>query len=295
MKILELEAKTGLDRATIRFYEKEGLIAPIRRENGYREYTDSDYEDLLKIKLLRQLGMSVDRIRNLQQGSEDFSSALNDQIDILEKQISTAHLAKMVCQAMLNDHVCYETLNTALYLPKLSIQPSVNSFQPNSNYHEAEALEPYHPWCRFFARYIDYTMIRILLQFAVDVILRIRTYNDFWTFVIKYGTPFIAVPILAFFLSRFGTTPGKWFLGLEVKSYTGINQSFPVALEREWNVLRYGYGFGLPIWSIYRLYKSYKTYRDDRNPMSWDDRFEYGYYCITQKKIIILIVTYGWK
>ena len=36
MKIKELEHQTGLDRATIRYYEKEGFLEPSRGENGYR-------------------------------------------------------------------------------------------------------------------------------------------------------------------------------------------------------------------------------------------------------------------
>lgn len=83
MRINDLERRTGLDRATIRYYEKEGLITPTRQENGYRDYSDDDREQLLKIKLLRQLGMSLDRIRNLQQGSEDFQSALTNQLKVL--------------------------------------------------------------------------------------------------------------------------------------------------------------------------------------------------------------------
>ena len=55
MQINELEMKTGLDRATIRFYEKEGMITPIRKENGYRDYSEEDQQHLLKIKLLRSL------------------------------------------------------------------------------------------------------------------------------------------------------------------------------------------------------------------------------------------------
>lgn len=69
MKIRQLEQATGLDRATIRFYEKEGLIQPQRQENGYREYERSDQDALLKIKLLRQLGISLESIKKLQQGS----------------------------------------------------------------------------------------------------------------------------------------------------------------------------------------------------------------------------------
>ena len=48
MTIKELEALTGLSRANIRFYEKEGLLSPLRRENGYREYTEEDVQTLLR-------------------------------------------------------------------------------------------------------------------------------------------------------------------------------------------------------------------------------------------------------
>ena len=36
MLIRELEQNTGLERATIRYYEKEGFITPNREENGYQ-------------------------------------------------------------------------------------------------------------------------------------------------------------------------------------------------------------------------------------------------------------------
>ena len=70
MKIQELESRTGLDRATIRFYERESLVVPQRTpENGYREYAEEDVHQLLKIKLLRQLGMPLDKIWRFQKGN----------------------------------------------------------------------------------------------------------------------------------------------------------------------------------------------------------------------------------
>ena len=48
MKIQELEIRTGLDRATIRYYERLNFIQPKRQENGYRDYTADDLEELLK-------------------------------------------------------------------------------------------------------------------------------------------------------------------------------------------------------------------------------------------------------
>ena len=94
MLIRDLEEKTGLDRATIRFYEKEGLISPERKDNGYREYSDENLSHLLKIKLLRQLGMSLETIKGLQKGTEDFDTALAIRIQALEQQARDADKAK---------------------------------------------------------------------------------------------------------------------------------------------------------------------------------------------------------
>lgn len=87
MRIQELEQRTGLDRATIRYYEREGLINPKRNENGYREYVPEDVQQLLKIKLLRKLEMPIEQIRQLQQGSGDFEKAIETQMILLGNRI----------------------------------------------------------------------------------------------------------------------------------------------------------------------------------------------------------------
>lgn len=38
MTVKEVEERTGLPRANIRYYESEGLIHPARGQNGYRDY-----------------------------------------------------------------------------------------------------------------------------------------------------------------------------------------------------------------------------------------------------------------
>ena len=111
MLIQDVERGTGLDRATIRFYEKEGLITPVRSENGYRSYSEADVELLLKVKLLRQLGVSLFKIKNLQQGSDEFSTVLQEQIEILEQRIQDDTYAKYVCKQMQNDGVQFATLD----------------------------------------------------------------------------------------------------------------------------------------------------------------------------------------
>ena len=64
----EMEARSGVPRANIRYYEAEGLLAPARSGNGYRDYSEEDLRTLEKIKLLRRLSLDLDAIRRLQAG-----------------------------------------------------------------------------------------------------------------------------------------------------------------------------------------------------------------------------------
>ena len=59
MKIKEVEELSGMTRANIRFYEKEGLLSPQRKSNGYRDYTEEDVETLKRIRLLRSIHISL--------------------------------------------------------------------------------------------------------------------------------------------------------------------------------------------------------------------------------------------
>lgn len=59
MTIKEVEQCLEVPRATVRFYEKEGLINPQRGDNGYREYSEADVQTLKKIIILRMLGLNA--------------------------------------------------------------------------------------------------------------------------------------------------------------------------------------------------------------------------------------------
>ena len=65
MTIKEIEKLLEIPRATVRFYEKEGLIAPDRKGNGYREYSEEDVEKLRKVIILRKIGILVNDINNI--------------------------------------------------------------------------------------------------------------------------------------------------------------------------------------------------------------------------------------
>ena len=56
MNIKEVEKVTGISSQNIRFYEKSGLVHPVRNEeNGYREYDTNDIRILKLIKMFRMI------------------------------------------------------------------------------------------------------------------------------------------------------------------------------------------------------------------------------------------------
>ncbi|MGG3279148.1 MerR family transcriptional regulator [Paenibacillus solani] len=62
MKIGELSLRTGVSIRSLRYYEQQGLITPVRSENGYREYSPFAEEQVKSIKLYLNLGLSTEQI-----------------------------------------------------------------------------------------------------------------------------------------------------------------------------------------------------------------------------------------
>lgn len=68
MLIGELSKACNLSRDTIRFYEKQGLIAVGKKErrfNNYKEYSDETLKRLLSIKQLKGFGFTLNEIAEL--------------------------------------------------------------------------------------------------------------------------------------------------------------------------------------------------------------------------------------
>ncbi len=65
-RIGEAAAASGVSAANIRYYEKQGLVAPQgRAENDYRLYSAADVHALRFIRLCRAMDMSLDEVRTL--------------------------------------------------------------------------------------------------------------------------------------------------------------------------------------------------------------------------------------
>lgn len=87
MKINEVEERVGVSKANIRFYEKQGLLNPARRANGYRVYEEADVLVLQQIVILRKLGLSVEQIGKIFSGELPLQEAVASNIISLKEQI----------------------------------------------------------------------------------------------------------------------------------------------------------------------------------------------------------------
>jgi len=66
MQIAELEQRTGVNRHTLRYYEKAGLLQEVeRRGNNYRDYPEKAVERVDMVRQLKVLGFSLREIREV--------------------------------------------------------------------------------------------------------------------------------------------------------------------------------------------------------------------------------------
>lgn len=59
MRIGEVTRRTGVAARMLRYYEKQELLSPGRHPNGYRDYTESDVEQVATIRDLSSSGVPI--------------------------------------------------------------------------------------------------------------------------------------------------------------------------------------------------------------------------------------------
>ena len=256
MTIKEMEKRSGLARANIRFYEAEGLLTPERKPNGYRDYSEEDLQTLLRVRLLRSLGVSLEDIKAVQAGTLPLPEALGRHLDHLAGEQQKLTRAEEVCRAMRTAEEDYDNLDAEKYLEKLEQTRSVSAPVP-----ESDAIPKVQsPWRRFFARELDiciYGMVLdgIFLACGLNHLVYAtygyvssaqsqRTLMLFLSIGLGLLLTFVLEPIL---LHWFGTTPGKALLGLHVRDPEGGKLTYDKAIFRTGDVLLRGMGLSIPV------------------------------------------------
>lgn len=270
MTIKDMERHTGMSRANIRYYEAEGLLLPHRGENGYRIYSEADAATLLKIRLLRSLGLSLDQIRALQSGVVRLDCILTEHLTELDRQQKSVVHNQEVTRLLIAHGADYTTLEATQYLQILEAGDRIlkTDVQKGLNL----------PWRRYWARCLDFYLYSCCIQWLLPI------NSSGFSLLTGLLAMLLTEPL---FLSRFGTTPGKAIFSIRVTDPEGARLRYGDAMERTWLVLWEGEGLRIPLVTLYFHYKSL-TAAESGKPLPWekdselsiadDKRWRYGLY-----------------
>ena len=249
MTIKEIETLSGLPRANIRYYEAEGLITPRRAENGYRDYSQADADTLLRIKLLRALGLTIEQLKTLACGEAALDAVLAERLQAMQQEQHALGRAEQVAEQLRQAKVDYQTLDAERYLAELE------NGMPAALQQDVQPKQ-HMLWQRFFARYLDVTLYHAfwvtLLPLLGYNLFRNRNGGAMLVQVLSLLTMFFLEPLL---LHIFAATPGKWLFGLRVTDGDGGKLTYEAALNRTAFVFWYGIWLDLPVLRLVRLYK----------------------------------------
>lgn len=264
MTIKEIEEKTGMSRANIRYYESEGLLHPVRTANGYRDYSETDEAELKKIRLLRALGLSLEEIRRVQSGERHLEDALSQLEPRLEREQQRLTGNRAVCAAIRQDGVEYAALEPTLYLGGLETSdPPASDQLPRVR----------SPWRRYFARMLDLRLYRLVVTVLLTLLTTVNLtgpHGMVWQILWMAVSLLLMLLVEPVLLHVWGTTPGKWLLGLAITDGSGGRLPLRQARYRTWSVLCKGLGLELPVYSLVRLWKSCHACTGGE-PLPWEE------------------------
>lgn len=128
---------------------------------------------------------------------------------------------------------------------------------------------------RFTARMLDLYVYKLMVMTIRALIFGQILRNDT---ILNHTADVVIALILMFFLepvllSRFGTTLGKYVMGIELRDESGEYISYPVLKFRTKGVMVKGMAFFIPVLSWYFMYRSYQmVMQGERLP--WEDQSE---------------------
>lgn len=163
----------GVSERTIRYYDKVGLLKPsFIKENGYRQYTDTNLIDLQKIISLRQMGFSLEEIFPIVMEKQDIDQSLQMQIELVNSKITQLQYLKELMENCVasskNGEVNWDTIISLLQTS--SGQEGIIEHYKNAknlnfriSLHKTYSTNP-EGWYNWLAKQIDFSQVNRLLE-----------------------------------------------------------------------------------------------------------------------------------
>lgn len=110
MLIGEFSKITGISADTLRYYEKEGIIKPMRNESDRRNYSESDVKWAEFIIRLKDTGMPIREIRRYAKLRAKGNETLYERLEMLlahQKKLDTQIAKLLENRSRLDDKIEY--------------------------------------------------------------------------------------------------------------------------------------------------------------------------------------------
>lgn len=121
----EIASLLGLTKSQVRFYEKKGLLEPLRDKNGYGMYGFKELDTLDIILVLKGLNLSINEIKAILEESEVYDyeqfleksfSQIDDEIrHLIQKRDNIKQRLEVYKKHKLNEYQCQVFLPRQIY------------------------------------------------------------------------------------------------------------------------------------------------------------------------------------
>ncbi|HJE45793.1 MerR family transcriptional regulator [Levilactobacillus namurensis] len=94
MQIKAVAQQFHLTPSTLRYYEDQGLLDPITRVNGHRDYQPADLERLDFILCVKQCGMTLAQMKTFLDLYRQGNTTIPERLTVLQHQLAVSQARK---------------------------------------------------------------------------------------------------------------------------------------------------------------------------------------------------------
>ena len=135
-----------------------------------------------------------------------------------------------------------------------------------------------HPWRRYFAKFIDLTVLSFSVMFVGVIALVLLLPNQAAAMMKPLDNQLVAGIVMLLFwipleavLVSFANTPGRWIYGLRVRTMHGERLAFGQSLLRAGLLSVQGLGLSIPIFALVAQIVAYRRLKSSGSTL-WDDQ-----------------------
>ena len=193
MHINEVSSLVGLTKKSIRYYEEEGLLKPIRANNSYRKYDEEDIKVLKTIKFLRELNVPINEIKKLKNNELTLEECLKERIKIIENAEKNYQTIKNMCNEIINNKDTYNDIEPTKYIKVLNVLGKKGfTIKDVSKTHKEKILGAV--LSSFFFSFLFIFVIAIITYFQVTESEKIP-WIVYWFLIFILATPVIGIVV----------------------------------------------------------------------------------------------------